>query len=134
MNYFEQEAPSYFVTISVGEDNLFEAKYPKACNTLTRNKDRLFTFYEFPAKHWVHLRSTNPIESTFATVKHRHRQTKGCGSKIATLTMAFKMARKAEESWRSINGHDQIGKVIRGVEFRDGEEVKEQENNENLAA
>ena len=112
---------------------LFEAKYPKACNTLARNKERLFTFYEFPAKHWIHLKSTNPIESTFATVKHRHRQTKGCGSKTTTLTMAFKMARKAEESWRKINGYEQIGKVIRGVKFRDGEEVKE-ETEEDLAA
>lgn len=113
---------------------LFQAKYPKACESLERDKDRLFTFYEFPAEHWVHLRSTNPIESTFATVRHRHRQTKGCGSKTTTLTMAFKMARKAEKSWRRINGYQKISKVIRGIQFRDGEEVMDESSEENLAA
>ena len=113
---------------------LFEAKYPKACQSLEDQKHRLFTFYEFPAEHWTHLRSTNPIESTFATVKHRHRQTKGCGSKQATLSMAFKMAMKAEDNWRRINGYDQIDKVIRGVQFKNGEEVNEESDNEKQLA
>jgi len=67
---------------------------------LDKDKDVLFSFYDFPAEHWLHLRTTNPIESTFATVRHRTRQTKGCGSRLATLTMVFKLAREAERRWR----------------------------------
>ena len=81
----------------------------------------LFTFYDFPAEHWLHLRTTNPIESTFATVRHRTRQTKGCGSRLATLAMVFKLAMEAERSWRRLNGHQLIAKVIEGVKFVDGE-------------
>ena len=81
----------------------------------------LFTFYDFPAEHWAHLRSTNPIESTFATVRHRTRQTKGCGSRLATLTMVFKLATQAEKHWRRINGYQLITKVIEGAKFIDGE-------------
>ena len=76
----------------------YEAKYPKAVACLVKDKDVLFTFYDFPAEHWTHLRTTNPIESTFATVRHRHRQTKGCGSRTATLAMVFKLAREAEKT------------------------------------
>jgi transposase-like protein len=104
---------------------LYEAKYPKACECLKKDKDVLFTFYDFPAEHWVHIRTTNPIESTFATVRHRSRQTKGCGSRTATLTMVFKLAREAEKRWRKINGYELIDKVIRGVVFKDGIEVNE---------
>ena len=85
----------------------------------------LFTFYEFPAEHWIHIRTTNPIESTFATVRHRTRQTKGCGSRIATLTMVFKLAMEAQKGWRKINGYALLGKVIEGVKFRDGIEVNQ---------
>lgn len=113
---------------------LFQAKYPKACQSLSDNKDRLLTFYEFPAEHWVHLRSTNPIESTFATVNHRHRQTKGCGNRTTTLTMAFKLARKAEQHWRRINGYQKIAKVLQDVEFRDGEEVQKEDSTDEIAA
>jgi len=104
---------------------LYEAKYPRACECLKKDKDVLFTFYDFPAEHWVHIRTTNPIESTFATVRHRSRQTKGCGSRTATLTMVFKLAREAEKRWRKINGYELIDKVIRGVVFKDGIEVNE---------
>lgn len=99
----------------------YEAKYPKAVECLVKDKDVLFTFYDFPAEHWLHLRTTNPIESTFATVRHRTRQTKGCGSRLATLTMVFKLAREAELRWRRLNGHLLIAKVIEGVKFVDGE-------------
>lgn len=75
----------------------YSAKWPKAVECLTKDKDVLFTFYDFPAEHWAHLRTTNPIESTFATVRHRTRQTKGCGSRTATLTMVFQLARQAEK-------------------------------------
>ncbi len=100
---------------------LYEEKYPKACLCLRKDKEVLFTFYDFPAAHWKHLRTTNPIESTFATVRHRTRQTKGCGSRQATLTMVYKLAREAEKRWRRLNGHHFIVKVLRGVRFVDGE-------------
>lgn len=99
---------------------LYEAKYPKACECLRKDKDVLFTFYEFPAEHWGHLRTTNPIESTFARVRHRTRQTKGCGSRLATLSMVFQLVRVAEKHWRRLNGSELLVKVIAGVEFVDG--------------
>lgn len=110
--------------------DLYEAKYPKACECLKKDKEVLFTFYDFPAEHWQHIRTTNPIESTFATVRHRTRQTKGCGSRIATLTMVFKLALSAEKRWRRIKGHQLIEKVIKGVKFVDG---LMQENSEKVA-
>lgn len=100
---------------------LFEDKYPKACECLRRDQAILFTFYDFPAAHWAHLRTTNPIESTFATVRHRTRQTKGCGSRIATLSMVFQLARVAEGKWRKLNGSELISQVIQGIQFKDGE-------------
>lgn len=100
---------------------LYEAKYPKACHCLAKDKEVLFTFYDFPAEHWLHIRSTNPIESTFATVRHRTRQTKGCGSRKATLSMVFKLGLQAEKHWRRLNGHQLIDKVIQGVRFVNGE-------------
>ena len=95
-------------------------KWPKATECLKKDEKALFAFYDFPAEHWVHLRTTNPIESTFATVRHRTRQTKGCGSRLATLTMVFKLAREAEKCWRKLNGSKLILKVIKGVKFVDG--------------
>ena len=99
---------------------LYKAKYPKACECLCKDRDVLFTFYDFPAEHWNHLRSTNPIESTFATVRHRTRQTKGCGSRKATMMMVFKLAEQAQKHWRRINGYQLITKVIEGTVFKDG--------------
>jgi transposase-like protein len=98
----------------------YSAKYPKATDCLKKNEDDLFTFYDFPAEHWMHIRTTNPIESTFATVRHRTRQTKGCGSRLATLMMVFKLATQAERHWRKLNGHHLLAHVIRGVVFNDG--------------
>jgi putative transposase len=106
---------------------LYEAKYPKACECLKRDKDLLFTFYDFPAEHWQHIRTTNPIESTFATVRHRTRQTKGCGSRIATLTMVFKLVQSAQKFWRKLRGYQLIEKVVKGMKFKDGIEVKNYE-------
>ena len=105
---------------------LYRDKYPKACQCLEKDKDVLFTFYDFPAAHWTHLRTTNPIESTFATVRHRTRQTKGCGSREATIMFVYKLAREAEKSWRALNGSKLLVKVLTGVRFIDGEEVEEQ--------
>jgi transposase-like protein len=86
----------------------------------------LFTFYDFPAQHWSHLRTTNPIESTFATVRLRTQRTKGCGSRIATLTMVFKLGTQAQQHWRRLNGSELIPKVVTGVIFADGEELTQQ--------
>lgn len=108
----------------------YHEKYPKACECLRKDKDQLFSFYDFPAIHWQHIRTTNPIESTFATIRHRTRQTKGCGTVNATLTMVFKLARSAEKHWRKIRGHELIDKLVKGIKFKDGEEV---ENTENVA-
>jgi putative transposase len=96
-------------------------KYPKATECLRTDKEELFTFYDFPAAHWVHIRTTNPIESTYATVRLRTKQTKGCGSRMATLTMVFKLAQEAEKTWRRLMGHEQIPLVMAGEKFIDGE-------------
>jgi transposase-like protein len=105
---------------------LYRDKYPKACQCLEKDKEVLFTFYDFPAAHWMHLRSTNPIESTFATVRHRTRQTKGCGSREATLMMVYKLGREAEKRWRRLNGSQLLIKVLTGVRFVDGEELEQE--------
>ena len=96
---------------------LLEAKYPKACERLSKDKDALFTFYDFPAHHWRHLRTTNPIESTFGTVRHRTRQTKGCGSRKATVMMVYKLASEAEKKWQRLHGCKWLAKVVEGVQF-----------------
>jgi putative transposase len=100
--------------------HVYHVKYPKAVECLTKDEHTLFTFYDFPTEHWLHLRTTNPIESTFATVRHRRRQTKGCGSRKATLAMVFKLALEAERTWRKLNGHTQLAKLIEGVKFVNG--------------
>ncbi len=99
----------------------YQAKYERACECLKRDKESLFAFYDFPAEHWRHIRSTNPVESTFATVRLRTKRTKGCGSRLATLTMVFKLALEAEKTWQRIRGHHLIGKVIEGIKFVNGE-------------
>jgi putative transposase len=106
---------------------MYGAKFPKACECLAKDKESLFTFYDFPAIHWIHIRSTNPIESTFATVRHRTRGTKGCGTRLATLTMVFKLAKEAEKTWKKIKGHSVISKVMTGTKFVNGEAQDEQE-------
>ena len=98
----------------------FEAKYPKATACLAKDREELLAFYDFPAEHWVHLRTSNPIESTFATVRLRTNKTKGCGSRTACLTMVFKLARSAEKRWRMLNGSALLDEVIRGIKFVDG--------------
>ena len=101
-------------------ETTFEAKYPKATACLAEDRELLLAFYDFPAEHWVHIRTTNPIESTFATVRLRHRRTKGCGSRAASLTMIFMLARQAESHWRRLNGSELIVHVIEGKTFKDG--------------
>jgi hypothetical protein len=87
---------------------------------LAKDREVLLAFYDFPAEHWIHLRTTNPIESTFATVRLRHRRTKGNGSRKACLTMVFKLVQAAEKKWRLLNGSQLIPDVIQGVRFIDG--------------
>jgi len=98
----------------------FEAKYPKATVCLAKDRAALLAFYDFPAEHWVHLRTSNPIESTFATVRLRTHKTKGSGSRTACLTMVFKLTKLAESHWRALNGSALLEEVIRGIKFVDG--------------
>jgi len=105
----------------------YEAKYPKAVKSLVTDVARLLTHFDFPAAHWKHLRSTNPIESTFATVKHRTRVTKGAGSRTAGLTMAFKLLLAAQGTWRRFDAPDLLPLVRAGVSFQDGQQVERSE-------
>jgi len=98
----------------------YQAKYPKACECLAKDRDVILTFYDFPAEHWIHIRTTNPIESTFATVRHRQRKTKGNGSRLACLTMVFKLMESAAKKWRLLNGANVLPDVIQGTQFIDG--------------
>jgi putative transposase len=101
----------------------YGARYPKAVDTLTKDQDRLLTFFDFPAEHWLHLRTTNPIESTFATVKARTRKTKGAGSRKAGLAMAFKLLVTMETHWRKVNAPHLVALVMLGAEFQNGQAV-----------
>ena len=98
-------------------------KYDKAVECLIKDRDVLLTFYDFPAEHWKHLRTTNVIESSFATIRHRTVRSKGCLSNKTALAMIFKLAEAAEKSWRRLDGHNQLPKVILGIKFADGLEV-----------
>jgi putative transposase len=98
----------------------YGAKYPKAVEKLTQDKDSLLAFYDFPAEHWQHVRTTNPIESTFATVRHRTTRARNCLSRATFLGLAFKLMEEAEKSWRRIRGADRIQPLLDGVPFKDG--------------
>ena len=103
----------------------FELKYPRAVASLRNNRDELMSFFDFPAEQWQHIRSTNVIESTFATVRLRTKRTKGCGSRIATLTMVFKLAESAEKRWRKLRGYKKLSLLLEGVQFQDGVELQQ---------
>jgi transposase-like protein len=103
----------------------YEAKYPKATECLAKDREALLTFYDFPAEHWRHIRTTNPIESTFATVRLRTAKTKGCGSRVACLTMVFKLMESASKNWRALNGSPRLQAVISRAKFVDGIEAKD---------
>jgi transposase-like protein len=98
----------------------FDLKYPKAVDSLRLHREELLNFYDFPAEQWQHLRSTNVIESTFSTVRLRTKKTKGCGSRIATLTMVFKLAESAGKRWKKLRGYKKISQLLEGVQFQDG--------------
>ena len=104
----------------------FQDKYPKAMENLEKDRDELLAFYDFPAIHWIHLRTTNPIESTFATVRLRTKQSRSCGSRDTTLSMVFKLLQSAQKRWKRIKGFDQLKLVVDNVQFRDGEQVDDQ--------
>src|SRR3974390_320877 len=101
----------------------WRVKYDKAVECLIKDREALLAFYDFPAEHWKHLRTTNVIESSFATVRHCTVRSKGCLSNKTALAMIFKLAEAAEKSWRRIDGHSQLPKLILGVKFADGIEV-----------
>jgi putative transposase len=101
----------------------YGVKYDKAVACLAKDREPLMAFYDFPAEHWKHLRTTNPIESTFATIRHRTVRSKGCLSNKTALAMIFKLAQEAEKSWRRLDGHNQLPKVIQDVKFTDGIEA-----------
>jgi len=103
----------------------YEAKYPKAVECLVKDREVLLSFYDFPAEHWGHLRTTNPIESTFPTVRLRTKRTKGSGSRTACLTMVYKLMQSASKKWRLLNGSQLIPEVIQGVPFVDGIRAQE---------
>jgi transposase-like protein len=103
----------------------YRVKYRKAVECLTKDRESLLTFYDFPAEHWEHLRTTNPIESVFATVPYRTVRTKGSLSSVTAKLMVFKLIIAASKTWRRLNGTNQLPKVIGGVRFQDGVEVVE---------
>ena len=98
----------------------YEVKYAKAAACLAKDRDSLLTFYDFPAEHWIHIRTTNPIESTFATVRLRTAKTRGCVSRASILAMVFKLTKSAEQRWRKLKGATRLAQVIDGVRFKDG--------------
>lgn len=107
--------------------DIYGVKYDKAVACLTKDRDALLAFYDFPAEHWKHLRTTNPIESTFATVRHRTVRAKGCLSNRTALAMIFKLTEAAQKSWRRLDGRNQLPKLITGVRFTDGIEAQAQD-------
>jgi putative transposase len=105
----------------------YAPKYDKAVDCLIKDREALLTFYDFPAEHWKHLRTSNPIESTFATVRHRTIRSKGCLSNKTALAMVFKLVEGAQKSWRRLDGHNLLPKLIQGVKFTDGIEAVRQD-------
>ena len=100
-----------------------KAKYPKATERLKRDREALLAFYDFPAEHWVHIRTTNPVESAFATVRLRTAKTRGCVSRNTILALVFRLGLSVEKRWIKLRGFQRLGQVIRGVKFSDGTPV-----------
>ena len=98
----------------------YQLKYPKATQCLEKDREELLAFYDFPADHWLHIRTTNPIESTFATVRLRTKKTRGCVSRTTILTMVFRLGLSAEKGWRKLRGFRRLADVINGVKCIDG--------------
>ena len=98
----------------------YQLKYPKAAHCLAKDREALLTFYDFPAEHWAHLRTSNPVESTFATIRHRTERSKGCVTRDTMLAFAYKLTMCAERRWQRVRGFHQVGRLIEGVKFQDG--------------
>src|SRR5207248_4192146 len=109
-------------------------KFPKAVAKITGDLDGLLAFYDFPAQHWVHLRTTNPIESTFATVRHRTKITRGPGSRAAGLAMAFKLIEAAQARWRAVNAPQLVALVRAGATFVNGKHVERPDDHSSSTA
>ena len=109
-------------------------KFEKSVKCLVKDWNEMTTFFDFPAKQWIHLRTTNPIESAFATVKLRTRVTKGAGSKVTAEAMSFKLLKECEKKWLKIKGHTEIKNLLNGVEYKDGVVIDSQEENQNVVA
>jgi transposase-like protein len=104
----------------------FGSKYPGAMERLRKDREELLAFYDFPAEHWVHIRTTNPIESTFATVRLRTKRARNCGSRETTLAMVYKLLESAQKKWKRIKGFNLLTLVVNNVKFKDGEQVQDQ--------
>ena len=130
--YAETRAAAVQEVVDFGETH--GAKYPKAVASLTVDQDRLLAYFDYPAAHWKHLRTTNPIESTFAMVRVREGVTKGAGSRTAGLTMAFKLLQVAESHWRDIDAAELVPLVPAGVVFEDGVQSEPQQKKRKKAA
>jgi transposase-like protein len=128
LNATKEEATESFTFFC----ELYEPKYPKAVACVQKDKEQLLEFYNFPAEHWIHIRTTNPIESTFATVRLRTEKTKGCLSRKTALTMTFKLLQSAEKRWRKLKGSHRSAEVIRGVNFVNG--IAQKTSDQRIAA
>tara|TARA_Y100000294_G_scaffold66434_1_gene62963 strand:+ start:1600 stop:2055 length:456 start_codon:yes stop_codon:yes gene_type:complete len=104
----------------------YDAKYPKATECLEKDRETLLTLYDFPAEHWRHLRTTNPIESTFSRVRLRTKKVRGCFSRTTVLTMGFKLIESAQKRWQRLHSSQRIAEIIEGVQFVDGEPLKKE--------
>ena len=110
---------AFGITIATYKD-----KYPKAMECLEKDKNEMLAFYDFPAAHWQHIRTSNPIESTFATVRLRTAKTRGCVARHTILSMVYKLGQSSQKKWRKLRGFKLLAEVIRGVQFKDGERVE----------
>ncbi len=115
-------------------EKLFEDKYPKAVECLTKHWSELTTFFSYPAMHWQHIRTTNPIESSFATVKLRTKVTKGAGSKQTAIVMAFKLLDECQKKWRKLRGYEEIKNLLNGLEYKDGIMIPQKQHQEAAAS
>ena len=115
-------------------EKLYSEKYPKAVECLTKSWSELTTFFHYPAKHWQHIRTTNPIESSFATVKLRTKVTKGAGSKETAAVMAFKLLNECQKKWRRLRGHQEFANLLKGLEYKDGVMVPRDQHHEAAAS
>ncbi|MDX7756014.1 transposase, partial [Aeromonas caviae] len=104
----------------------FEAKYPGAMDKLVKDRDELLAFYDFPAEHWVSIRTTNPIESTFSTVRLRTKRARNCGSRETTLAMVYKLLESAQKNWKRLKGFALLTLVVNNVKFKDGIQMQEE--------